>query len=612
MNVEHPSANLTAAEVSSRQSAGDTNAAVRWLPWLVLAVLAAVALFANPYFYDQGNSGRYLTGVLRILDPSLFPGDEVAASLSRFESIFYDGLGSVLRLVGAAPEALASTIYTLYLLSRLLLCLLLFLLGRQLSQSYWPALLLVAWAVHAKTLPLGGTQLFANTLRHTEVTILVELVALICLFRGRTLFFWLLASLAIFIHALVALHFILAIAPPLFLLALFRDRKLERGHIFGAVVFGAAVLLYYSLLAPPPFTAEEARIFLAAKGDINHISFAGTPLLRWLQLFGQLGLAAAVYWQYLRSERHATLLLSSTFAGAILALALSAVAIITEHPLPALIQPLRAFLWVAFFAHLLLALALGQSVRRPTALTPILLGYFLFSILESIWAIALAFLGIGYVLATTLPAVTKLVPPVAVERWSGRALALLAGGIALAALLGGRLPANLGDFRFIIPALGLALLAFPLWRSVTGRLALVGFLFTYVLLFASLNVYNQYEAITDPDWQTVCRWAGQNSDKDDRFIVTYTAESFRTCAFRTAVSHDFAALAWVDPNTFVETQQQAQLIRAGFDGSAWDSDYLIGLAHEWDAVYLITDGPVEPAVSPVFQAGRFSVIEIRD
>ncbi|MCI0393995.1 MAG: hypothetical protein L0332_03390 [Chloroflexi bacterium] len=575
----------------------------RRLTILGVAVLAAIALVGNPFFYDAGNSGRYLIGVLRIVDPELFPNDLVADGLSGFESIFYNGLGLLLRAFGAAPELLEPLMFWLYVVARILLFVLLFLLVRTLTAEWWAFLLLAAWAIHAKALPLGGTQLFANTLRHTEMAFLFELAALYCLFRQRQLLFWLLASLAIFVHALLGLHFFLSIVPPLLLLSFLAGRKIDRTTIPGLAIAGAAVLLYYGVMAPQPFSAEEARIFLSAKGEIGHISFLGTTPYRWLELTTLLGLTTLAYWRLLKPDRHSALLLGGVFSGALVAIAFSALAIVTGHPLLALVQPLRIFLWVTFFAHFLLALAAGRAWRDSPVLSVILLAFFALSILDSYWRVAFAGLGILYMALPGLrPLATHLPPP-------RLAIGFFCGGMAAAAILGRGLPENAGTPILVAPAVALTLLVVP-FPARSHRWLLAGALLAYSLVFASTAAYAQYAALNNPDWDAVCRWAQINSDKDDAFIATYTAEEFRVRSFRTAASHNYSALAWVDPRAFTTGQEQATRIQQGRDGDVWDTTYLLSLAQEWGVEYVILDGPYEPAVEPIFQAGRFSVIVV--
>ena len=140
------------------------------LPVLLVLFFTALAVWGSPFLYDVGNSGRYLVGVLRHLDPALFPGDAVVDSLARFHSLFYDSLGVGLAAVGLTPAGLSGAMFVLYALTRLLTFALLFLLVQTLAartdpagaagETVWGFLFLAALAVHVKPTLLGGTQLF--------------------------------------------------------------------------------------------------------------------------------------------------------------------------------------------------------------------------------------------------------------------------------------------------------------------------------------------------------------------------------------------------------------------------------------------------------------------
>lgn len=574
----------------------------RLTPLLLILLFAALAILGNPYLFDEGNSGRYLVGVLREMDPTLFSVDPVADSLARFRSIFYDGLGWVFGGLGLAPEQLRPAMFWLYGLVKVLTFAALFFVVGKLTDDRWAFVLLAAWAVHVKQTPLGSTQIFAPILRHSEVVLLIELVGLYFLFGRRWLFFWLCASFALFVHSVLGLQFFWSVALPL----LWLERREWRALLPGLAIFVIAALVYQFFMAPPHFNAQEAAIFLQAKANSEHVSFLHEQLFNWLDLLTLLPLAGLTFWYLLRREPNYQLLAGAMASGTVIGLGLSVAAVVTRIVPLVQIQPLRTFVWITLFAHLLLAAGAATSLKHKPLLGAMLVAYLGASIQNFAWAFAFGGLGVIYLAAL----VAGRPRPERLERLAQLALYGLTGLMLLAGLSGRWLPDSLGDITVIIPAGITLLLTYLLTRQAKWQ-AILAALLGITLLLTSVSYFRRWSALQNGDWAAVCQWASQNTNHDDLFLLT-PQKTFRTCAFRTAIANDYSALAWVDPFTFQEQKGYDQQIQAAYEAGEWQISQLLALASQQQIQYIVVGDSYQSDLPVVFRSGRYIVLKVAD
>jgi hypothetical protein len=464
-------------------------------------LLALFAVWASPFAFDEGASGRYLPGVEQALDPTLFPGDAVVEGMRRFKSLFYTGLG-----VGARPFGVAGLellLGALYALSKLLLALAVLLVIRRLTTDWRASLLAVAWIATPKSCWVGGVTLFLPTLTHMEVALGLGLVGVWLLLEGRLNLFWLVSALSVFVHPLVTFHLLLAVFP------LLNRRK----QLPGFLVFAVCAAVYVLTMAPH-LSAEEGQIFLAAKGHINHISLLNQGAFGWVKLLAVT--AVVVRAQYKDGDGKTGMLLGCVLAGFASALALSALALATHSVSLALFQPMRVFFWVTLFLGLLLAVFAAKD--------RLLLIVLLLWMLDSLWMV-----------------------PFAALIFVGREDLIRYGTWLLTALAAAALFVHtpFESTREVAPALVLFLLSIPSGWVVVPALALT-------LYGAALH-----RKVPDADWTAVRRWASQNTAKGDRFVTPPGAENFRAVALRSSLTEGSSALAWVEPRLYVEGERDA-------------------------------------------------------
>lgn len=579
---------------------------------LLLAAFVPIYLFASPFRFGEKSGGRYLLGVLQHLDPELFPGDAAIVALDRFGSLFYSSAGFILHRLGVSAEALEPTWYGLYLLARLALLLALFYLGRAVDDRLGVALALLAWGAHGKASFVGGTALFVPALTHHQLAVLLCLLALGLLSSRATrgaeteprtaLTVGGLIGLALLVHPLVAIYFVAALAPALFSS---RSQKLA-SWLPAAALLTLAAVLYLLFLAPPSMSPQEAALFLAHKADSGHVSPWHQPPYAWLKLALLLALAVAGSSRLLEGAVP-RMLRAAALCGGALALALALLVDLGDSAFLTRLQPLRGFLWVQFFAEVLLLWGCVSAWRRRSTLLPALLGVLAFLALDSIWSLA------WMLLALVLLVAERFVSLEAERlRTLGRlGVSLLLLSIAVFYLLGERQPlASARDGAGMIAAACLGWLVLDgSWRRRTAQLAL---LIVAVLAAAS---WREHRAVQhDLAWEETGRWVRQHTAKEARFLTRPGLPNFRFAAWRTSDSEALSALYWVDPSALQPAHDVARRFEAARRDAGWDLEALLDLGRRSGSDYLLLDGAVaaapESALPPVFERGPYRIFAL--
>lgn len=571
----------------------------------LVIVFALLAIWSNPLQYDRANSGRYLLGVLRAADPALFPGDEVVASLGRFQSSFYQVLASGFHMTGAAPESLEPAMHGLYIVSKMLLILVIFALSQSLSRDIWLFVLVGAWALHREGALIGGVALFDPMMTHAEIAILLGMLALTLLFRGRLFWFWVPLCFSIFIHSLVTLHLVAMVVPPLLLL------HRERRSLPGFGLFLACTAVYLTFMSPPSLSAAEAQLFLAEKGTINHIAFFNHPGAELLKMLLVLVLVWLSYWHLDKDTPNSRLLACFVGSGTLTALVLSLAATNTEIARLSLFQPVRIMLWVTLCSYLLLAVTTLKALQQRSLAGALLLAVLVLTILDSLWTMAFAALSIGYLLAHSLPFRQRMTDIWKLESLAKVAIGLLVAGMFMGWVLNERLPFE--SFRNPVPLVaGLFFVALVYKNQFvqSTRWVMIGLMLAYTVMGSSLQEYQSYANRFDPEWYAVQLWSREQTDVNAAFITLTEHGNFRTRSFRTTLSEPMSALAWVDPSLNEANAAAVARVQAGYDGTTWDLDYIFAVADEWGATYVVLDEQYTPQVEPVFEAGPYRIVQI--
>jgi hypothetical protein len=577
---------------------------------LLVTVFALLSLWGTPFLYDRANSGRYLLKVIQAADPALFPQDSVVESLQRFNSLFYNVLAAAFRVTGTPPAQLETVMYGLYIGYQFALFLTLFIFVRRFSDNLWLFIFVAAWAVHQKGAPVGGNSFFAPQLTHASIAFLLGLLALWALLNHKHFGYWVFSGVAILVHSLIGLHLVLITAPVYW----YMRRRFTWETLVGGAIFATSVFLYLLYMAPPAMSPEEAMLFLQTKGDMYHISPFDQSWLEWLRAVTVLGLALLAYYTFLRDSEPAGLLTRFVVWGTIMAVLLGMIAVVFEPLRLVQMQPMRLFLWVWFFAQILLIFATVRAFGQGSPAAPLLLGVLLMDIVVSLWILAFIAFGLVYLILSTAAAYyrSSLLPAIDTgARWS--VLLLLLG------ILGGRIMAHLFNLQvdtLLNPAPlilgGLLVMLIPSevrpgrWQPI-----LLGMMLVVALLSASLYRHNYYAARVDSDWERVQLWSREHTIPQDRFLTTPGTEgNFRTKAFRTTVSEPMSALCWVDPLVCRDNGRMVAQVNTARQDEVWHVATLAELAAQWHVQYILVAGPYDAHIEPIFQSGHYAIFRV--
>src|SRR5262245_37217081 len=516
------------------------------------AALVVISVLGNPYRYSQYNSGRYLVLAYKTIDPELFPKDQVVTSLSRYRSLFYEGLGTIHRMIGASSLHLEITIGLLYIASKILIVIALYLIARGLGDSFWLFIIIAGWACHQKSTFVGGVGLNMPTLTHLEVVFLASLFGLHFLFSGRPLLFWIMLSAAVFVHSLAAFHLAICAAP------LFFKRETDRRHWIGGGIFVASSILYLFLMAPPALSAEEGRIFLEAESTSGHISPFKFKAVHWAAVAGMLTAGILAHLQFTRKDKRSSLLAQFALSGAIGGIVLSFLAVLSHSVKLALFQPLRTYFWVGLFSTLLLAQVAVRAFESSLAAGIVLIAPLVLIALDSRWAVVFLWLAIFYLGIRWLVVRLNPLNLEAFESYSRFVLAFTSMLVLAAWALGARQPfESLRTPVLIVPALLCLLLTLIFYHLVKWRPLAAGLMIVYCLAMASVQSRQFFQERADANWDEISLWCRQHTAKTDRFVTPPEKQNFRCLSLRSTESERITQLSWVDPMVYLQNARDA-------------------------------------------------------
>jgi hypothetical protein len=576
------------------------NARVFWPIFLVTIV--AVSVWASPFRYDYEAGGRYLTVVAKKMDPGMFPGDPVVAALARFDSLYYRALPAVL----SGPERFESDLFKIFVGMKIAQMLSLFWLMRTLTKEPMAAVLLLAWWSKTSAALLGGSPLFANIVTHSEIAQVLGILAVVCAVRSRYWGFWPLLCLAVFIHSLVTIHLLACVFPVI----LFGDRPGRAKFLLGAAGFCLCFLCYMHWMTPPRMSAEEAGIFLRAKGDMQHVS----PLAQGVGNYLKFGLVFALAFlgqrRWLSAEPGARLLINFVMTGTVVSLMLGFATVFGHSLSITQVQPMRIFFWVTVFLQVIIAWAAGAALQERHPVAWALLGVILFSMADSLWAEGLAVIAIAGIWLDWVW--QRAGQSKALARWSERLMWGFALVVVACALSGNKPPLQSVRTPWLI-ALGAGLPALMKVSEWNGTRTLWP-AFGLCLCAAAIGMQHGWAAAQEKDrksgrndWLAICEWCRKNSAKGDRFLTPPREDNFRLHALRSSIGEEMSALVWVDPRAYESNTEEAAALRTELKNGCWDLNGLRAAARTNGIRYVLVDGPFRPAHHAEFTAGAFSL-----
>jgi hypothetical protein len=578
-------------ELPGKRNAG------RFKPFaLYIAVFLPLSIFTNPYQPDEEHTRRYLLPVFRAADASLFRNDPAVDAMLRFRSIFYDGLAATVKAFRLTPAEVQAALQASYLpLTAALLCMI-YLIVRELEPHPVTVWFAGLFACQPRNALLGGDGLFYASVTHREIAILLGLIAIYCALRTRSDWAGATLAIAVLIHAVLAVALFLAIAPA----TGWRCRSAAGRSLAGIAMFGSSCAVYLLFLRPPALGEAGSRIFLEAKGSINHVSLLNQGAGQWVVTSLLLALALLA-WRALEPISE-----SVRRAGAFMifsagcAIVLSAAFLATRIPLLAQLQPMRGFTWATLFIYLLLIAAAGRALERDRNLALLLIAATALTLAGARAGIAFAFAANLYLLFGRM---------LCREFWTAGiqllALATLAGALVPALV---PLAAAVEPVTAVVAACILMLLV-PRVRMLQS--AAIGFIAAAVAWAGAVREIDVRRHSAASDWLQVAAWCRTHTSPDARFLTPPDTSDFRFYALRTPVAEPVNALLWVDPLLYRSDNERRQHLRQAYAGPACDGAGIVNLACRWNAEYLIVPGGCAPHGKPLFQQNSFSVYSVR-
>jgi hypothetical protein len=573
----------------------------------VVLSFALLSLISNPFLFEK--KGHYFYTVLRAIDQELFVGNSVISGLGLFRSGYYEGLSIILSLTGAGPDLLEPVVHVSYVISKFVLMALVVNLALTLGANIWSVILFAAWAVHPKSAAVGAqtdVTLFMPVLTHLEVAVLLCLAALYaCLHYRKWVVFWLLLSIALFIHPLVTLHFALVVGPAV--VWFLRDRVMSPGMVCGMTIFLVSIIGYASTLAPPAMDAQAEELFLSQIFARKHASPLFYGAHNWTLAIGAALLALGMMRRKSRSDRDMFLSLS-ILMGLISGIALSIASLVADSVVLVQLQSLRIFLWVNLFSFLAIVVGIRKYFVSAPAFAAIVLGVVTLSILRSVWLIVFILLGIAYLAWMQLKRLAWWNMP----RGNVLALACVPIIILFAMIFREWLP--IGRLQHFGPALVIATITACLAtsRTLAARRCLAVAAVLTALAFASMDRSITYGGDHGQSWDSVRKWCRENTDKSARFLTPSDVSNFSLRSLRSTVSMRAEALIWVDPHLYLANMKRATIVDRAYEGNGWNLEALEQLAREWHAEYVLIRGahtaPV--AARKVYESGPYSVFQL--
>ncbi|HWN82325.1 MAG TPA: hypothetical protein VNM87_09535, partial [Candidatus Udaeobacter sp.] len=258
---------------------------------IAVSVLLALAIYGYAFELGTENQPLQIPAIERRLDPALYPGDPLVATLDRYPSVFFPLAAAVRR---AMP--LERAFFALHLATLLGAAAAIGALARRLGAGRMGMTLAALLLLTSPTLRpalLSHDTLVAHWVTPTTLAFPMLLVALLCLIAGRAGWAGIVAGLAAEVHAVGAGLF-LAVGIPATLLE--RDLGRTTRLILGFVLVAIPVLarLPAGALAGP---AEPDFMALLRSYYPYHFFPSAEPKAVWIRL----ALLAATAWFALRA-----------------------------------------------------------------------------------------------------------------------------------------------------------------------------------------------------------------------------------------------------------------------------------------------------------------------
>lgn len=333
---------------------------------LLLGFLSVAALLGlNPYVYGVFNHYVTLPFYYDLVNPQLFPGDELVAERAYFYTWFLKGLAAIGKFTGLSAPLLFFLVHAISVIASVYTF---FGMGCALWGRLEPALYgTVLFLFGVKV--LGGVSTFESLLMERTLVLPLEFLALTYCLQGHWIRSLALVGLAFLFHPLSAFYVGVMIGCAGLYGLLSGDRSLDLktfifGLLAGAIIASPSIYLKLVSEAPtqPALSAEAGWLEILAIRSSDHVfpstwGIAGF-LLSFIFLFGFFRNAAG----FLPEEKHRRIL-AAAGAGVLLAILGTLFSEVVPASLPIQFQFWRSFRFLVYFGFLYAGWRLWRTVE---------------------------------------------------------------------------------------------------------------------------------------------------------------------------------------------------------------------------------------------------------
>jgi hypothetical protein len=597
----------------------------RYLQFFLVLILICVSIFGAPFSLYLANSGRYLVIAEKIAAPSLFPHDPVMTAIARFKNVFYPGIGFIIKALHLNLTNIYPLMFFIYMIVKAALVLTIWKLAAEFKKSILFFVLFMTWACFPQTSPIGSEFSFANQILHNNFAELFCLLSLVFFLRKKYTLFWIGNAIALFMHSIIALDFLLCVIPAF----IFLNEKAElKKQIPGILIFLAGFLAYFIWMTPPPFNSADAQIFLNTKLQKPEISPFSQKFINWILIACNFSIVFMLYYLSGTRTKNEKLIFFSVISGAVIGLVLGLVAMATHIVSLAQFQPMRVYTWVNVFIFFLMTYYLSKLIIKRSFLALLIIAYIGFLMMQSPFAyLIFPFLFVMLLTDIYYGRILKRNKPPILDKMIIIGFGLLIFGIIGLWLISNMIPIKY--FRSPVPLALAGALALGLifWlRIKTYKLFLIFIVWVAVLFGTSFRHYLYYYGSGDKKWgldsyqprvnddlMTTLKWIAENTDTTSKFILAGRFENFSAGSLRSGIGRSFSSLAWVSPQTYIQTEKEAELVMTAYNKSdkTWDLNKLKNLSVKWNSRYVITENEdLNPKIPPVFSKDKFKVFDL--
>tara|TARA_B100001564_G_scaffold236016_1_gene199485 strand:- start:1870 stop:3681 length:1812 start_codon:yes stop_codon:yes gene_type:complete len=556
--------------------------------------IALIAFICNPLQLFEGSNGRYITVLISNVDTQLFNQDIVVDSLSNFKSLFYMSISKFFNFFSLSLSYIDLFFLIIFFFYKFFLCYFSLKVISFLTDDEFSRVLFVFWILFSRGNEIGGGFIQTGQIGHLEVAFLIQLIAFYLLIKKEIIIFCLMSSMAILIHPLVSLHFLIGVLP----IFIFNDKKIKITNYKGLVFILISTLYYMNFMSSTSFDNVEQQIFYNAKSHMEHVNLKSAGIVSWIGFVGIIAQFFVLTIIYSNNDK----IKKSIFyyAISVLTAGLLLSFIVTYFGNPKLykiilFQPLRMLVWFWFFSHLLIISRIGYLYKKNKKLGLLIICSILFNVVGNVWYIYFIYLSIMFMILDYFVEKNKL----SLNQYNYFInFTFLASGIFIFAgyvfsyffSADSSYPESFSYHTNIIFIIIIYLFSrirnFPPFNYYLIPISL----FIMVFVQASFSKYETGKNKIDYDLIEVGDWLQKNTDKEDIILdLSIRSENLRALSHRSTIGKTSSAIVWVTPRVFEAEKIKNAIFKDEIKNKYFELDKIKSLSVLMNPTFVLVD-----------------------